>query len=179
MKQKASTIKAVSEIDWKTWKPDDLATLCFIVKDGSILLIRKKRGLGAGKINGPGGRIDPGETPEHCAVREVQEELEITPLGLQLRGENSFQFVDGYSLHVYIFTAVDFEGTPTETGEATPFWFPLNQIPYHEMWADDSLWIPHMLKGTYFVGRSIFDDDEMLDYQLELGHTESETPGQM
>jgi 8-oxo-dGTP diphosphatase len=169
MKQRTSTIRAVSEIDWRAWQPDDLATLCFIVKDGSILLIRKKRGLGAGKINGPGGRIDPGETPEQCAVREVQEELEITPLGLQLRGENSFQFVHGYSLHVYNFVADDFEGIPTETGEAIPLWFPLDNIPYHEMWADDSLWIPHMLKGTYFVGRSIFDDDEMLDYQLELG----------
>lgn len=168
MKQKTSVIRAVSEIDWKTWRPDDYATLCFIVKDDSILLIRKKRGLGAGKINGPGGRIDPGETPEQCAVREVQEELEITPLAMELRGENRFQFVDGYSIHVYVFTAGNFKGSPVETGEAIPLWFALDQIPYHEMWADDILWIPHMLNGTYFSGRSIFDDDEMLDYQLEL-----------
>ena len=169
MKQKMDVTKTVLDIDWKMWRPDDLATLCFIVKDDSILLIRKKRGLGAGKINGPGGRIDPGETPEQCAVREVQEELEITPLGLKLRGENRFQFVDGYSIHVHIFTADDFEGVPAETDEAAPLWFPLDQIPYHEMWADDILWIPHMLKGTAFSGRSIFDDDQMLDYELELG----------
>jgi 8-oxo-dGTP diphosphatase len=101
-------------------------------------------------------------------VREVQEELEITPLGLELRGENRFQFVDGYSIHVHIFSADDFEGNPVETDEAIPMWFPLDQIPYHEMWADDILWIPHMLKGTYFSGRSVFDNDQMLDYQLEL-----------
>ena len=161
-------MKNVCDVDWKTWEPDDHATLCFIVKDDSILLIRKKRGLGAGKINGPGGRIDPGESPAQSAVREVQEELEITPLGLELRGENRFQFVDGYSIHVHIFTADDFEGSPVETDEAVPMWFPLDQIPYHEMWADDILWIPHMLNGTYFSGRSIFDKDYMLDYQLDL-----------
>ena len=35
----------------------------FIIDEAKreVLLIRKKRGLGAGKINGPGGKIDPGE----------------------------------------------------------------------------------------------------------------------
>ena len=64
--------------DWSTWQPTLRATLLFIVRDGEILLIRKKRGLGAGKINGPGGKIDPGETARQCAVREVEEELLIT-----------------------------------------------------------------------------------------------------
>lgn len=40
-----------------------LATLMFVIDEarGEVLLIRKKRGLGAGKINGPGGKIDPGK----------------------------------------------------------------------------------------------------------------------
>ena len=46
-------------MDWKNWIPRERANLCFIVKDGSVLLIRKKRGLGAGKVNGPGGKIEP------------------------------------------------------------------------------------------------------------------------
>ncbi len=58
------------DIDWTRWIPKERATLLFVVRDGQILLIHKKRGLGAGKINGPGGRLDPGETPEICAVRE-------------------------------------------------------------------------------------------------------------
>lgn len=44
------------------WTPDILATLMFVVQDGKILLIRKKRGIGAGKVNGPGGKFEPGET---------------------------------------------------------------------------------------------------------------------
>ncbi len=49
-------------VDWTTWEPKERATLLFVIKEGQILLIRKKRGLGAGKINGPGGRLEPGET---------------------------------------------------------------------------------------------------------------------
>ena len=50
-------------------------TLLFVIRAGQILLIHKKRGLGAGKINGPGGRLHLGESPLHGAVREVKEEL--------------------------------------------------------------------------------------------------------
>lgn len=166
MNRNSLAVRTLHDIDWKSWKADDPATLVFIVKDGRILLIRKKRGLGAGKINGPGGRLERGETPLEGAVREVQEELRVTPLGLRLAGEHSFQFVDGYSIHVHVFIASDYEGTPTETDEAVPLWFPLQNIPYDEMWVDDRLWIPHLLNGITFSGRFIFDGDNMLDYEL-------------
>ena len=40
-----------------------------------VLLIRKKRPTWmAGKLNGVGGHIEPGETPEHAMVREFREE---------------------------------------------------------------------------------------------------------
>ncbi len=154
-------------MDWQKWKARDPATLVFIIKNGAILLIRKKRGLGAGKISGPGGRLEPGESPLEAAVREVREELEITPTGLRLCGENSFQFIDGYSIHASIFTASDYEGEPAETDEALPMWFPVEEIPYTEMWEDDRLWVPLLLKETFFSGRYIFDGESMLDYALE------------
>ena len=78
--------RRVSEIDWTSWVPVEKATLLFVLRDGQILLIHKKTGLGAGKINGPGGRIDPGETPRQCAIREVQEELCVTPTGVREGG---------------------------------------------------------------------------------------------
>jgi len=158
---------SVHTIDWATWTPQDVATLLFVIRDGQTLLIRKKRGLGAGKINAPGGRLDPGETALEAAVREVQEELLITPTGIRKCGEHRFQFVDGYSLHVHVFASDDFSGEPTETDEAIPLWFPLDGIPYEEMWADDVLWIPLMLAGTPFDGRWVFDDDAVVDYILD------------
>ena len=70
---------SLADINWSTWQAKDTATLAFVIKDEQILLIRKKRGLGAGKINGPGGRLENNETIAACAVREAQEELGITP----------------------------------------------------------------------------------------------------
>ncbi len=157
----------VREIDWQSWKPVDRATLLFVVRGDEILLIRKKRGLGAGKINGPGGRIDPGELPLAAAIREAEEEVGITPIEPSECGELSFQFVDGYSIHVHVFQSASFHGEPRETDEAIPLWFALTDIPYDEMWADDRIWLPLMLKGTPFVGRFIFNVDEMVDYEFD------------
>ncbi|WP_062270561.1 8-oxo-dGTP diphosphatase [Endozoicomonas arenosclerae] len=160
--------KKLSDIDWENWKAKDPATLTFVVKDDHILLIRKKRGLGAGKINGPGGRLEEGETTLECAVREVQEELKITPLNMAFHGECLFQFIDGYSIHVYAFAASDYDGIPEETDEAIPLWFHVDDIPYDEMWEDDRCWLPLLLKKKNFMGRYLFDKDKMLDYEIEL-----------
>ena len=160
-------ITSLAAIDWSSWKPVDRATLLFVVRDGQILLIRKKRGLGAGKVNGPGGRIEAGETPRQGAVREVEEELHVTPTGLSRRGELRFQFVDGYSIHVHVFSATDCRGEAEETDEAIPLWTDLGEIPYHEMWADDRIWLPLMLAGKEFSGRFVFDGDAMLDHDIE------------
>jgi 8-oxo-dGTP diphosphatase len=158
----------IHEIDWANWRAEDPATLLFVVKGGSILLIRKKRGLGAGKINGPGGKLEPGEPPLEGAVREAQEELRITPVGVRYSGDNRFQFVDGYSIHVHVFKADDFLGEPTETDEALPLWAPLDRIPYDEMWEDDRLWLPLVLEEVPFSGRYVFEGDVMLDHELQV-----------
>jgi 8-oxo-dGTP diphosphatase len=160
--------KTLHDLDWTRWRARDLATLVFVVREGRILLIRKKRGLGAGKINGPGGRLEPGEAPEAGAVREVEEELRVTPVGLCGLGENRFQFVDGYSIHVFVFAAADCVGEPTETEEAAPLWVGLDAIPYGEMWEDDALWLPLVLQGRRFAGRFLFDGDAMLDHAVEV-----------
>lgn len=154
-------------MDWGRWKPQERATLCFVTQEDRILLIRKQRGLGAGKINGPGGRLEPGESFLASAVRETEEELCITPTGLERRGHLHFQFTDGYSLLCVVYTASAYHGTPTATEEAIPIWTPLDAIPYHEMWEDDRHWLPGMLAGKNFLGYFHFHGDQMLSHQID------------
>lgn len=161
-------MQRLSDIDWDTWTPTVRATLLFVWRDDQLLLIRKKRGLGAGKINGPGGKIDPGEDAQQAAEREVWEELGVRPLGTLARGELFFQFVDGLRLHVCVFTAPDCEGEAQETDEAIPLWTPTDRIPYDEMWADDRFWLPALLAGHRICLRALFAGDTMLDHQLWL-----------
>jgi 8-oxo-dGTP pyrophosphatase MutT (NUDIX family) len=84
-----------------------------------------KRGIGAGKINGPGGKIDPGETPLQSAIRESQEELHITPLDPVKMGELWFAMTHIPDIHCHVFMARKWEGEPTETEEAVPLWTPI------------------------------------------------------
>lgn len=162
----SATTMRIAEMDWSEWSPTHYATLTFIQSRNQVLLIRKKRGLGDGLINGPGGKLEQGESASECAVREVEEEVGLTPLEMEERGELRFQFVDGYAIHVHIFVAKAYRGQLVETEEAKPIWFDNADIPYDEMWADDRLWLPHVLSGGSVHGDFIFDDREMVDYRL-------------
>ncbi len=149
------------EIDWDEWRPDIEATLLFVVREERILLIHKKRGLGAGKLNAAGGKIDPGETPREAAVREFVEELEARPLDPRKVGELAFQVTEGPSILIHVFRAEEIDGEPVETDEAAPLWVGLGEIPYDRMWEDDRYWLPLLLEGRTFRARTLFDEDRL------------------
>lgn len=158
--------RELAEIDWEQWQAKDPATLVFVFREDKLLLINKKTGLGKGKINAPGGKVDPGESTEQCAIRECQEELGITVSDLEYCGQHKFQFVDGYSIHVFVYRTQVYEGIPHETREAKPLWVRQDEVPYDAMWEDDKFWLPMVIRGERFQTRWIFDDDSMLDYEI-------------
>jgi len=157
----------VQEVDWDAWEPKETAVITYIFKDDKVLLINKKTGLGAGKVNAPGGRVELAEMPIEAAVREVQEETGLTPLNLKEVGQLSFIFKDGYSLKGIVYFADDCTGDMVETDEADPFWQAVDEIPYNKMWADDELWLPLAISGKYIKGHFIFDGDKMLSQEVK------------
>jgi 8-oxo-dGTP diphosphatase len=136
-----------------------------------VLLMRKKRGVGAGLYNGPGGKVEPDETPRACAVREVREELGVEVQALEKVGELKFAFGGEPMFFCHVYRSADFTGSPEETAEADPEWFPADDLPYDEMWEDDQHWFPHLLAGEPFRGLVAFDADgeEMAACELETG----------
>ncbi len=163
-------IKTAREINPETWKPVEEAVLCFIRdrENSRMLLMHKKTGLGAGLINAPGGRIEKGETPIQAAVRETQEEVGMNALNPVHRGDLFFQFSGGHSIRGYVFSSDTWEGEPAETDEADPFWCNEDEIPYENMWADDSWWLPLLLREQPFRGRFIFDGEIMTSMSLDV-----------
>jgi len=159
-------IASLDAVDFDHWKPDRFATLMFVVRRGEVLLIRKRRGHGAGKINGPGGMVESGETPLQCALREIEEEVGVRALGVMPLGELRFQDTDGSSMLGYAFKAGDCLGEPHETAEAAPFWCPLDAIPYAQMWEDDLLWLPYLLEGSVVTGEFLMHADRLIAHRL-------------
>lgn len=162
-------MSAPSPIDWSAWSGVIHATLMFIIKDERVLLIEKKRGLGAGKINGPGGKIDPGETPLESAVRETIEEVLVRPLAPRKLGELWFSMSDCPDILCHVFRAEDFDGEPGETDEAVPVWTHLGELPYERMWEDDRHWLPLLVAGATFHGRFVFEGEAMRWMDMRTG----------
>ena len=149
-----------------------IATLCYIIKDGKVLLIKKKKGLGKGVWNGPGGKVNTGEAVEDAAAREVMEEINVAPDNPKKAGELEFYY-DGESevdWHVHVFVAEDYDGVEKETEEATPKWFPVKKIPYDEMWPDDRIWMPLVLEKKRFRGKFYFEKNtrNIVNHSIEV-----------
>ena len=155
-----------SLFSWASWEPEMFSTLVFIRKAGKILLIRKKRGLGSGMMNAPGGKIEKNETPLEGAIRETIEEICVEPLGIKKAGELWFHMSDIPDIYCHVFQANDFKGEIQETEEAIPKWVAENKIPYDEMWEDDRYWLPFLFEGEKFVGKFIFQEKILLKKEI-------------
>ncbi|NXX47527.1 8ODP triphosphatase, partial [Tricholaema leucomelas] len=143
-------------------------TLVLVVQPSRVLLGLKKRGFGAGLWNGFGGKVQPGESIEEAARRELLEESGLTVDTLQKMGQITFEFVGNPELmDVHIFRADDFHGEPKESEEMRPQWFQLDEVPFNSMWADDAYWFPLLLQKKLFRGYFKFQgQDTIVEHTL-------------
>ncbi len=124
--------------------------MVFIKDGGNLLLAKKKRSIGKGKWNGPGGKIEAGETPEQAMIRECQEEIELTPIKYYKAAELKLhEYHNNQAFHIFahVYVCSKWSGQAAETDEMAPAWFDLAKLPYKDMWADDPFWLPQVLEG--------------------------------
>lgn len=149
-----------------------IATLCHIIKDKSLLLQKKSKGLfGEGKWNGVGGKLESNERPEDCAKREVREETGLRISNLKFHGVLNFYFGSRKQIDwaVHVFSTSVFEGKLRSSKEGNLRWFNFEDIPFDEMWEDDRYWLPLVLRGKSFHGNFYFDKEgkTILDFELK------------
>lgn len=139
-----------------------ILTLCWIHQHPQVLLGMKKRGFGVGKWNGFGGKVQPEESIENAARRELEEEVGIIAHDLNKKGVLEFVFESKLEeiLEVHVFVTESFEGDPQESEEMRPEWFQVDSIPFDTMWPPDIYWVPLLLEGKKFKGKFLFNDNE-------------------
>jgi 8-oxo-dGTP pyrophosphatase MutT (NUDIX family) len=147
------------------------ATLVFLVKPGMVLLGMKKRGFGAGKWNGIGGKVGYNEEIKDAAVREVWEECLVHVKDVERVAQLSFSWPmkPEWDQLVHVFVAKSWDGFPTETEEVRPAWFDTDGLPYKKMWADDPHWLPKVLKGERIRAKFVFASDNETVQSVEMG----------
>ncbi len=128
-----------------------------------ILLGFKKRGFGAGKYNGFGGKVEAEETIKHAALREFAEETGILleDEALQYAAKLTFCFParPEWNQRVHVFLVRDWSGEAVEGEEMRPEWFAVDQIPFNQMWQDDAYWLPRVLANRRTDAYVVFGDN--------------------
>lgn len=145
-------------------------TLCLVHQPPLVLLGMKKRGFGAGRWNGFGGKVKAGERIVDAARRELREEAGLEVAHMEEVGVIDFEFYDQPAiLEVHIFRTHECPQQPHETEEMKPSWFHETELPFDQMWPDDRLWLPLFLSGQRFRGYCLFADEEtILKYHFKV-----------
>ncbi|MET4061288.1 8-oxo-dGTP diphosphatase [Arthrobacter sp. UYP6] len=133
--------------------------LCFLMRGKpqqgtEVLMGLKLTGFGVGRIVTLGGHVEPGETPEQAAVREVFEESGVTVAEADLERAGTVEFIfparPDWDMSTVVYRVHSWTGEPAPSSEIVPLWYPVNEIPYPQMWPDSAHWMPEVLAERYF-----------------------------
>ncbi len=147
-----------------------LATLCYLKRDGETLMLlrnKKRNDIHQGKWNGLGGKFEPGETPEECAVREVEEESGLRISNPKLCGLLTFpKFKDEEDWYVYVYTADEFDGELCESAEGQLSWIPDAELLALPLWEGDYSFLPWIEQGRFFSAKFEYKEKKLCDKQV-------------
>ncbi len=147
-----------------------LATLCYVRDNNHTLMlhrIKKDEDMHAGKWNGLGGKLLPGESPEECALREVEEESGLLASNPSLRGILTFPGFDGIDdWYVYVFVIRQFEGRLIDSPEGQLAWIPDRELFALNLWEGDRIFLPWLEQSRFFSGKFIYDRGRLTEYSV-------------
>ena len=149
-----------------------LATLCYVQKDGKTLMLyrnKKENDYHEGKWNGLGGKFDPGESPEECAIREIKEEAGLIVKSLTMKGFITFPLFDGKDdWYVFLFVIDDFEGGLIDSPEGKLEWIPNDRLSELNLWEGDKIFIEWLFQDKFFSAKFNYEDGNFKEHQVSF-----------
>jgi 8-oxo-dGTP diphosphatase len=146
-----------------------LATLCYVRRDGQTLMlhrIKKADDIHAGKWNGLGGKLEAGESPEQCVIREVREESGLEIVQPRYHGLLVFADFKAEDWYVFVFSATQFTGSLIESAEGRLAWIRDEDLLHLRLWPSDAIFLPWLKRDGVFSARFQYRGEEMLGHEV-------------
>lgn len=145
-------------------------TLCYIEKENCYLMlhrIKKENDENKDKWIGVGGKLEEGESPEECVLREVKEETGLTLKKYQYRGFITFVSNQWGTEYMHLFTATEYEGEIKECEEGNLEWVSKAQIEQLNLWEGDKIFFQLLEENIGFFSLKLcYDNDKLISHEV-------------
>ncbi len=145
-------------------------TLCYIEKEDSYLMlhrVKKVNDENQDKWIGVGGKIEEGESPEECLLREVKEETGITLTKYRYRGLVTFVSNQWGCEYMHLFTATEYEGEIKECDEGNLEWVSKDRIEDLNLWEGDKIFFRLLEQDVPFFSLKLcYDEDRLVSHKV-------------
>ena len=151
-----------------------LATLCYVIdkKNNTTLMlhrVKKENDYHEGKWNGLGGKFEQGESPEECAVREIEEECGLKVKSVTMKGFITFPLFDGKDdWYVFLFTADEFNGELIDSPEGNLAWIKNDKLTELNLWDGDKIFIPWLFKDGFFSAKFNYENGKYVSHSVNF-----------
>ena len=147
-----------------------IGTLCYITDSEKTLMlhrVKKENDMHEGKWNGLGGKLEEGESPEECVIREVYEESGLTIKNPKLKGIITFpKFNEIDDWLVFVYTANDFQGNTIDSDEGVLEWIHNSKLLDLNLWEGDKVYLKWLDKNELFSAKFIYKKRKLVDFDV-------------
>lgn len=140
-------------------------TLCYIERDNKYLMLyrnKKKDDCNKNKYVGVGGKVEKGESPEDCVLREVKEETSLTLDSFKLRGVVYFISDIYQDEYMFLFTSDSFSGELGTTDEGELCWVEKEKVVDLPLWEGDKVFLKLLCEREEFFSLKLCYKGERL-----------------
>ena len=131
--------------------------------------VKKQNDMHQGKWNGLGGKLEAGESPEQCAVREIAEESGLQVTDLELKGILTFPACDEIEdWYCFVFVARAFSGELIESSEGILRWVPNGELLSLNLWEGDRIFLPWLDREGIFSARFVYEHGKLVGHQVDF-----------
>lgn len=130
--------------------------------------VKKENDANHDKWIGVGGKFEPGEMPEECLLREVQEETGLTLTQYRFRGIVTFISDEWETEYMHLFTADEYNGDLKACDEGKLVWVPKTEIEQLNIWEGDKIFLRLLQEnGGFFSLKLRYEGENLIETKLK------------